>query len=109
MSQDKVGVFRCVTCGKEYRMCRKCQHTKIPYVAWRATACSPECYAVSETMNAHFYGRIDSVEAAKQFEEAKWKDIEHILPEVEDYINGVVRSAKKASAVLKNSAKVNDK
>ena len=112
MSQDKTGVFVCATCGKEYRMCRKCQHTKIPYVAWRATACSPECYSVSETINAHFYGRIDSAEAAKRFADAGWKNIEHILPEVEAYIKDVIKSSKRAAKTdgeLENKVEKDDK
>lgn len=98
-----MGVFTCTVCGKQYRMCRKCAHSKIPYVAWRATACSPECYEVSETINAHTYGRIDTKEAAKRFEDAGWKKIEHMLPDVQEYIEQVMkevagRKAKPAKA-----------
>ena len=86
-----MGVFTCTVCGKQYRMCRKCTRSKIPYVAWRATACSPECYEVSETINAHNYGRIDTKDAAKRFEDAGWKKIEHMLPDVQEYIEQVLK------------------
>ena len=91
MSDSSVGKFTCTVCGKEYRMCKKCTHSKIPYVAWRATACSPECYAVSETINAHYYGKIDDEEAKKRFEEAGWKKIKHMLPDVREYIDKVMK------------------
>lgn len=109
MSQDKVGVFTCVTCGKEYRMCRKCQRSKIPYVAWRATACCPACYEISEAINAHYYGRIDDAEAAKRFEAAKWNEIEHILPNVEKYIGDVMNSAGKNKGAKKVNVEKDDK
>lgn len=105
MSQDSIGKFNCVTCGKEYRMCRKCAHSKIPYVAWRATACCPECYSVAETMNAHYYGKIDSAEAARRFKDAAWETIEHILPEVREYIEKVLDDASGEKEPVKTKAK----
>jgi len=91
MSEGATGVFTCSVCGKQYRMCRKCTHSKVPYVAWRATACSPECYEVSEVVNAHAYGRIDSQEAVKRLEAVGWRNIEHMLPDVHEYIDKVMK------------------
>ena len=93
MKSDSVGEFVCVTCGKRYHMCKSCANSKIPYVAWRATACSPDCYAVSEAINAHYYNRIDAKEAKERFEAANWQKIEHILPDVQDYIVKVMLEA----------------
>lgn len=110
MSQNKTGKFVCVTCGKEYRMCRKCTHSPIPYVAWRATACCPACYQVSEAINAHFYGRIDDAEAAQQFKDAGWETIDHILPEVQEYIEKVLKdNAKAVKASAKKEVRTDDK
>lgn len=93
MKDTVVGEFVCVTCGKRYHMCKNCANTKIPYVAWRATACCPDCYAVSEAINAHYYGKIDDKEAKEKFEAAHWQNIEHILPDVSDYIEKVMGKA----------------
>ena len=93
MKSDNVGEFVCVTCGKHYHMCKNCANTKIPYVAWRATACSPDCYAVSEAINAHYYNRITAKEAKEKFEAANWQKIEHILPDVQEYIVKVMLEA----------------
>lgn len=93
MSENATGKFTCVVCGKEYHMCRKCSHSKTPFVAWRATACCPECYAISEAINAHYYGRIDAKEAKRQFEDAGWDKIDHMLPDVHEYIEKVMKEA----------------
>lgn len=107
MSDNSTGKFTCVVCGKEYHMCRKCTHSKIPFVAWRATACCPECYAVSETINAHYYGRIGSDEAAKRFEDAGWRKIEHMLPDVRKYINKVIKEADRKKAEIEEVSQPN--
>ena len=101
MKGGSVGEYTCVVCGKHYHMCRNCANSKIPYVAWRATACCPACYAVSETINAHFYGRINSVEAKQQLDDADWRSIDHMLPDVQEYIEKVMDEAAKAKSVTK--------
>lgn len=90
-------------------MCRKCTHSSIPYAAWRATACCPECYSIAQTINAHYYGKIDSAEAAKRLKDAAWEIVDHILPEVQEYIEHIIEdSGEKAKSKLDREIQKDD-
>lgn len=60
----------CLTCGKEYRVCPHCGDA-----SWRQTACSPDCWSISQTINEHFYHLITAQEAVERLQKHHYEQI----------------------------------
>ena len=61
---------RCITCGKEYKVCPHCGDA-----SWRKTACSPDCWSISQAINQHFYHLIDAHEAVNVLQRHNYNKI----------------------------------
>lgn len=90
--ENTAGMTTCVTCGKQYKVCRTCQNGKDKFYSWRLTACCPVCYQISEIIHSHFYNKISDNEAYDSLERIGWRDINDLTPVTHEYIEKIVKS-----------------
>lgn len=90
--EDNVGVTTCVTCGKQYKICRTCMKRRKVWESWRATACSPECWQVSQVINQRFYNQITPEDACMKLD-AIGVDKINLLPDVAEFVANLRKEA----------------
>jgi hypothetical protein len=67
-------------------VCRACGKAGIDE-SWRFTACSYECYRISEIVHQHFYGEISDDEALDALYDVPLFDETKLTPDMADYLS----------------------
>lgn len=66
----------CVTCGKAYTLCRKCdKENGAEYATWHASCDTPECFQVLLVLNEYYYDKISKEEAYERLSELLTEDM----------------------------------
>lgn len=65
----------CVTCGKEYELCRKCDEKNKEYATWHASCDTPECFQVLLVLNEYYFGKVSKEDARERLSELLTEDM----------------------------------
>jgi hypothetical protein len=76
MDNASAGKVTCVTCGKEYTVCKKCEQAAKTFQSWRMSACCPECWQISQIINQWFFKVISAADALLMLKAVETADIE---------------------------------
>ncbi|MEG1562302.1 MAG: hypothetical protein RR365_00995 [Bacteroides sp.] len=94
MGLENKDISTCVTCGKQYKVCKKCEKAAGIYVPWRLTACSPTCWQISQIINEWFYKSITAEEAQEMLLNVDFEKIPELNSETQKNIELIMASNK---------------
>ena len=80
----------CVTCGKSYELCRKCDDKNAEYATWHASCDTHECFQVMLVLNDYYFKKITKQEAQECLGELLTEDMKPYHPTTAKLIDEIM-------------------
>jgi len=103
--KSSAGLVTCVTCGKQYTVCRKCEQHKGTWQSWRMTACNMQCYEISNAIHDYYIGIITATEARDILLAQNYESLESTTENTAKWIAKIILDAEAANKAAKKTAK----